>query len=316
MTDFWVHGLAGLDDNAPERLAARHPDWQFTDGPPTADAGYDVLVTGRPSHALLTASPRLRTLVVPFAGIPAETRALLADFPDLAVRTIHHNAGPTAELAVGLVLAAARAIVPADQAMRSGDWTPRFVPPNPTMILGDHRALVIGYGEVGRRVARGLAGLGMEVHAVRSSDRPALDGDVQIHPRSALAELVPRSRVVVLAVPASPSTDGLFNAALIAALPEPSVLVNMARATVVDEQALYERLSRGGVAAGLDVWWEEARSAGAATGIAASAYPFHTLPNVVLSPHRGGAFSLREVRDLRLSHVEAVLVRLSSPSAG
>jgi phosphoglycerate dehydrogenase-like enzyme len=65
---------------------------------------------------------------------------------------VHHNAGPTAELALGPVLAAARALVPSDQAMRSGDWTPRFIPPAPTMVLDGHPAVVVGYGEVGRRV--------------------------------------------------------------------------------------------------------------------------------------------------------------------
>ncbi|HEY3555997.1 MAG TPA: hypothetical protein VGL05_00955, partial [Kribbella sp.] len=61
MPNLWVHGLAALDDNAPERLAADHPDWRFTDGSPAADAAYDVLVAGRPSRDLLTASPRWRT---------------------------------------------------------------------------------------------------------------------------------------------------------------------------------------------------------------------------------------------------------------
>ncbi|MEV6288469.1 NAD(P)-dependent oxidoreductase [Kribbella sp. NPDC051770] len=310
MTDFWVHGLGALDDNATERLAIAYPDWRFTDGPPTADAAYDVLVDGRPTEELLAASPRLRALVIPYAGVPAETRALLSTRSELVVRTVHHNAGPTAELAVALTLAAARAIVPADQAMRAGDWTPRFVPPNPTMVLGGHPALVVGYGEVGRRVAHALTGLGMRVSAIRSADTASVDGEVQLRPRSELPALVAESRVVVLAVPGTPATEGLFGPDLIAALPEPSVLVNVARATVVDERALYERLVGGGVAAGLDVWWNEATSADAGT-ISASAYPFHELGNVVLSPHRGGAFSLREVRDLRLQHVAAVLEELA-----
>lgn len=243
---------------------------------------------------------------------------MLASFPGIGLRTVHHTAGPTAELALGLVLAAARALVPADQAMRSGDWTPRFVPPMPTMILGGHAAVVVGYGEVGRRVARSLVALGMEVHAVRgSTDTPYSDGEVRVHPSSALAELVGHARVVVLAAPATPSTDGLFNADLIARLPEPSVIVNVARASLIDENALYDRLAVGGIAAGLDVWWTEAHSLDNATSISASTFPFHTLPNVVLSPHRGGAFSLREVRDLRLQQVEDLLIELAfTPAEG
>lgn len=311
MTDFWVHGAGVLDDNSTARLARRHPDWRFTDGTPEDDAAYDVLIARSPTRELLAASPRLRTLVVPFAGVRQQVRDLLADVPQVVLRTVHHSAVPTAELAVALVLAAARAIVPADHGMRSGDWTARYSAPNPTMILSGHPALVVGYGEVGRRVARALSGLGLHVHAVRSTEQAAADGEVRIRPRSELAALVAQSRVVVLALPGSPATDGMFDAGLIAALPEPSVLVNVARAMVIDERALYERLRGGGVAAGLDVWWTEPDSADTATGVIASTYPFHELPNVVLSPHRGGAFSLREVRDLRLDHVDALLTELA-----
>ncbi|MEV6413906.1 NAD(P)-dependent oxidoreductase [Kribbella sp. NPDC051718] len=313
MADFWVHGVDGLDDDAANRLAAVHPDWRFTDGDvPPADAAYDVLVGGRPSLSLLTASKRLHTLVIPFAGVPAATSELLGAHPQIAVRPVHHTAGPTAELALGLVLAAARALVPADQAMRAGDWTPRFVPPTPTMILAGHPAVIVGYGEIGRRVARSLAALDMEVHTIRGSiSSPYADGEVRVHPVGEFAELAGCARVVVLAAPATARTAGLLSAEVISGLPTPSVVVNVARAALVDERALYERLLTGEIAAGLDVWWNEASSADAATGIAASAEPFHELPNVVLSPHRGGAFSLREVRDRRLAEVEKVLITLA-----
>jgi phosphoglycerate dehydrogenase-like enzyme len=308
--------VAALEDDAVAQLALRHPGWRFTDGDAPEDAEYEVLVAGRPSRELLTASKRLHTLVIPFAGVPAQTSALLQELPEIAVRTVHHTAGPTAELALGLVMAAARALVPADRAMRTGDWTPRYVPPMPTMILAGHPALVVGYGEVGRRVARSLAALEMEVHAIRGSTTSSYsDGEVHVHPADQLAGLASRARVVVLAAPATPETAGLLSADLIARLPEPSVVVNVARATLVDERALYERLLTGEIAAGIDVWTTEASSADATTDITASELPFHELPNVVLSPHRGGAFSLPEVRHLRLTHLESVLTTLASTNS-
>jgi phosphoglycerate dehydrogenase-like enzyme len=234
-------------DDSLEPLALRHPEWRFSYGGAPADAEYEVLAAGRPTLELLTASKRLHTLVIPFAGVPAQTAELLAEVPGIAVRTVHHTAGPTAELALGLVLAAARALIPADQAMRNGDWTPRFVPPRPTMLLAGHPALIVGYGEVGRRVARSLTALEMEVHAIRGSiTTPYADGEVLVHP------------------------------------------------------------------AGLDVWPTEATSTDPPpTNITASRFPFHTLPNVVLSPHRGGAFSLPESTPLRQSALEAALTNLA-----
>ncbi|MFF1821181.1 hypothetical protein ACFVWG_28010 [Kribbella sp. NPDC058245] len=75
MKHFWVHGVAGLDDDATERITRRHPGWRFTDGAPPPDAAYDVLVARSPTRELVAASPQLRTLVVPFAGVRAADAA-------------------------------------------------------------------------------------------------------------------------------------------------------------------------------------------------------------------------------------------------
>jgi phosphoglycerate dehydrogenase-like enzyme len=155
----------------------------------------------------------------------------------------------------------------------------------------------------------------MRVKAIRASATTVTtDGVAEIHPAAHLRRLLGRSRVVVLAVPATPTTEGLLGAAEIRTLPQPAVVVNVARASVVDERALFERLQAGDLAAGLDVWWTEATGDGPTTGIAASRYPFHTLPNVVLSPHRGGAFSLPEVRRARLAHLDRALSELADHS--
>lgn len=309
----WVH-VANKPPNfdlSAELAALRRnsPHLRITEGVrPPADAGYKVLVTGSPTLEQVTASPKLATLIVPSAGIPAQTRRLMTDFPHISVRSMHHNAGPTAELALGLVLAAARGLVPADAGMRQQDWTTRFVPPRPCMLLGGHRALVAGYGEIGRRVARGLTGIGMRVHATRfSATGASRDGEVEVHPAAALPRLLPHSRVLVLALPSNPDTVGLIGDAELAALPRPAVLVNVSRAEVVDESALYEELCTGELAAGLDVWPHETADPTAARAVVASKLPFHELPNVVLSPHRGGAFSMPEVVDLRAEHLGVLL---------
>lgn len=314
----WIHVVSvnpnfTLDTELAE-LVARRPDWQFTIGAePPPDAGYEVLVAGRPTRELLAASPKLHTVQLPFSGVPAVTREVMAEFPRLRLRSLHHNAGPTAELALGLVLAAARGLVPADQGMRERDWTSRFVPPRPTMLLDGHGALVVGYGQIGRRVARGLTALGMRVRATRGSATTTVTEDgVTIHPAAALPRLLPDARVLVLAVPASAATTALIGEAELGLLPSPATLVNVSRAAVVDERALYDKLRGGELAVGLDVWWEEAGEPNAVHGVEASRYPFHELPNVVLSPHRGGAFSLPESAGLRAAHLEIALDELAA----
>ncbi len=95
---------------------------------------YHVLVAGRPKRQHLQASPRLHTLVIPWAGLPDETRALLLEFPGIAVHNLHHNAIPTAEMAIALLMSASKLIVPMDRALRANDWRPRYEP-NPSLLL-------------------------------------------------------------------------------------------------------------------------------------------------------------------------------------
>lgn len=244
----------------------------------------DVLVTGRPAPGDL-AQVR-RALVIPYSGLPGRTRAsLLAEAPDLPVYNLHHNAAAVAELAVGLVLAAARCIVPMDRALRRHDWRPRYAP-DPSVPLGGETALVLGWGAIGCRVGRALAALGMDVQATRRQPRP---GDPAfVHPADTLDTLLPLARVVVVCLPHTPETDSLLDAAALARLPPGAVLVNVARAAVVDEQALYDALVSGHLhGAGLDVWWQVPNAADAGEA-PPSRLPFAELDQVVLSPHRAG----------------------------
>jgi len=251
-------------------------------------AAYRVLVAGTPRAEDLDASPVLDTLIVPWAGLPESTAALLRERPHLAVHNLHHNAPAVAETAVGLLLAAARGLLPADQALRRGDWRVRY-DPEAGLRLVSRTALVLGYGAVGRRVARALGALDMEVHALRRTAGEAVESGMHVHAISRLDDLLPRAEVLVLALPLTDETRGLLDARRIARLPADALLVNVARAEIVDEDALYEALASGRLGgAGLDVWYryphgEEAR----ATTLPAHR-PFHELENVVLSPHRAG----------------------------
>ncbi|MCO6451715.1 MAG: hypothetical protein J5I90_13100 [Caldilineales bacterium] len=137
-------------------------------------ADVDVLVDGRPSRDDLIASPILRTLIIPFAGVPPETAELMTEFPQVVVHNLHHNDASTAETAMALLLAAARQIVPIDQAFRRHDWTLRYDPPN-LVTLDGKTALILGFGAIGQRVARACLALGMRVLATCAT-RPA-DGN-------------------------------------------------------------------------------------------------------------------------------------------
>jgi phosphoglycerate dehydrogenase-like enzyme len=250
-----------------------------------------ILISGRPAREQLAAAPQLRALIIPWAGLPEEARDLMRDFPNVTVHNLHHNAAPVAELALMLLLAAAKFAVRYDRALRANDWRPRYERPAPTLLLQGRTALILGYGAIGRRVAAACRALGMVTLATRRRlDKPESDEGTEVYPAAALRDLLPRAHVVIICLPHTPETDGLLGAAELALLPSHSVLINIGRGRIVDEAALYEALRDGRLAAaGLDVWYSYPPDEAARANWPPSAYAFGELDNVIMSPHRGGA---------------------------
>lgn len=299
--------------NAPEPDALEHlraaldPAVMLTTGPDLPpNPAYHVLVNGRPTREQITASAYLHTLVIPFAGLPVETRALLRDFPHIAIHNLHHNAPPTAEMALALLLAAAKRLIPSDRDFRRHDWTPRYEP-FPSALLAGKRALILGYGAVGERVGAACRALGMTVRGIR---RTNAQPDAGIYPPGALRDLLPEADVLVICLPGTDATTGMIGAAELARLPRGAILVNVGRAAVVDEGALYEALCSGHLfGAGLDVWYRYPPDAGSRTHTPPSAYPFHELDSVVLSPHRAGGGANPAIERLRMAALADLLNR-------
>lgn len=271
------------------------------DLPPDPD--YDWLVEGVPTEEQLDSSPRLRAVVVPWAGIPPRTAELLRPRPHLSLYNLHHNAAPTAEMAMALLLAAARRIVPVDRALRKGDWTPgRGVDIDP--LLEGRTAVVLGYGAIGRRIGRICRAFGMEVVGVRRTQ--VSGGAEEIVGVSQLARVLPRAQVLFITLPLTPETERILDAEAIARLPRGALLINVGRGPIVEEDALYDALVSGRIAAaGLDVWYRYPRGEDDPHETLPGNRPFHELDNVVLSPHRAG--STCETENLRARALAALL---------
>ena len=186
------------------------------------------------------------------------------------------NAASVAEMAIGLMIAAARRIPSMDRSLRDGHWHR----------LQDGRQLdgltlgLLGYGQIGQRVARAAQALGMRVIAYDPAF-PASNPVPGVERADDLNTLLPRSDVLSLHVPLTPGTRGLLDAARLKRLPKGAILINTARGEVVDEAALIEALRNGHLhSAGLDTMEIEPLPAGS---------PLISLENVVLTPHVGGS---------------------------
>jgi glyoxylate reductase len=183
----------------------------------------------------------------------------------------------TADLAFGLLLAAARRIAEGDRLVRAGAWRAGFAL-DAQLGRDVHGATlgIVGLGAIGQALARRAAGFGMRVlgwsrgsQAVPGVERVPLDA------------LLARSDFVSVHVALTAATRGLIDAAAIARMPRHAILVNTARGGIVGEAALVDALRAGRLAgAGLDVFAHEPLPASS---------PLLALENVVLTPHIGSA---------------------------
>jgi phosphoglycerate dehydrogenase-like enzyme len=220
-----------------------------------------------PEPARLMASmPGLRVAQTLTAGVD-DVRPLVPDGVTLCNAKGVHDAS-TAELAVALVLAAQRGVPEFVRAQDRGEWAHARRP-----ALADSTVLIVGYGAVGAAVERRLAGFECTVLRVARSARPGVE------PVEALPRLLPECDVVVLTVPMTPATDGLVDAGFLAAMPDGSLLVNVARGAVVDTDALLAEVGTGRLRAALDVMVPEPLPPG---------HPLWSAPGVLISPHVGG----------------------------
>ena len=268
-----------------------------------AQPGTKIMVAGRPQQEELEALPELETLIVPWIGIPPETLELVREFPELSLHNLHHNADPTAEMAVALLLAAAKRIIPFDQALRSNDWSLRYQDPE-TILLTGKKALILGYGEVGRRIGAALRGFGLEVEFIRRSSQKGQEPDV--YPLPYLDSALPETDFLILVLPLTEETQGLIGEKQLRLLPSSAVLVNVARGKIIEEAALYQALREKWIfAAGLDVWFNYPASPAERKSTPPGNYPWQELDNLVMSPHRGGL--VRETETLRMRALAVLL---------
>jgi phosphoglycerate dehydrogenase-like enzyme len=173
-----------------------------------------------------------------------------------------------AEWALAVILAMEKRLGDFAQAQAEHAWRTQMLDE-----LADKRVLIVGYGSIGSRLADMLRPLQFDVRAVASKAR---DG---VHGVQELAELLPAADIVVVLVPLTPETRGLFDDRMLSLMRTGSLLVNAARGPVVDTAALLERLNTGRLRAALDVTDPEPLPPD---------HPLWDAPGTLITPHLAG----------------------------
>ncbi|MGR7023493.1 2-hydroxyacid dehydrogenase [Geodermatophilus sp. URMC 62] len=265
------------DDGPPTGEAARAQVWV----PPSGGAS--------PEPGFVAELPALRLVQLTSAGAERFVGRLPEGVVLCNARGAHTPS--TAEWVVAATLAAQRGLPDLVREQGAGRWTPRTY----SSLVGA-RVLVVGAGDIGRRVGAMMAGFDVDLAFV---GRTARDG---VHGTDELPRLLPEADIVVVVVPVTEETTGLVDTAFLAAMRDGALLVNAARGVVVDTDALLAELTAGRLRAALDVTDPEPLPEG---------HPMWSAPGLLLTPHVAGS-----VPDTGARAQAAVLEQLRRVLAG
>ena len=262
-------------------------EWDLAGPPPDAASGRRIDIVVPP---YMGAAARLGALDGVEVGLVQSQSIGYDDIPDALppghvfanAASVHETS--TAELALGLAIAAQRGIPDFVRAAAAGRWAPARHDS-----LADRAVLLVGYGGVGRAIEERLAPF--EVELTRVASRARDDEHGRVHGIDELPMLLPEAEIVFIGVPLNASTTRLVDAAFLAALPDGALVVNVARGPVADTDAILAEATSGRLRFALDVTDPEPLPDG---------HPLFALPNVLVSPHVGGATSAMMPRMARL----------------
>ncbi|WP_037370663.1 2-hydroxyacid dehydrogenase [Amycolatopsis orientalis] len=292
-----------------ERLASRAELVRGPDSAKPAAADLEALAAGasgilclgndRVDAALLDAAgPQLRVVSLASMGFDAVDQAAAAERGIVVTHTPGVLAETTADLAWSLILSARRRLGAARDQLHAGEWTAFHMDGNLGLDVHGATLGLVGYGQIGRAVARRAAGFGVRVlcHDPYSAPDDGLAQPVDF------PTLLAEADIISLHVPLTDATRHLIGEAELRAMKPTATLVNTSRGGVVDEKALLAALRDGTIhSAGLDVFEREPRGTDVADLVAES--------RLVALPHVGSATEATRAAmvDLAVDNLLAVL---------
>lgn len=256
---------------------------------PSAMVGADVFIGTDFDAAMGAAVDQLRAILIPAAGYDRVQPDAVPE--GCIVANAYHHEAPIAEWVMTVAVMLDHEIMKSDATFRAGSW--EMWPGR----MGSYRELmgrtfgIIGFGSIGRRVAK-LA-TAYEMRVIASGRTESVAGETHGAEylgggRTAMHRVLAEADFVLVSTPLIDETRGLISAEELSLMKPTAYLINPARGHIVDEVALYDALASRQIAgAAIDTWYEY--PSGTADQPRPAKVPFWDLPNIIMTPHHSGA---------------------------
>jgi phosphoglycerate dehydrogenase-like enzyme len=247
----------------------------------------DVLLGPFVTKKIVETAGNLKLIQVPWTGMDTFDFASVHDIL-VPICNTHSNADSVAEIGVTIVLDLLKKVSYHDRKMRIGNWNRDQKPLDlKSKMLNKQTVCVLGFGNIGSRIGKLIAAFGARVIAV---DDYAHTSEIvsEVYKNDEIMIAVSKADVVICTLPLTDFTRDIIGEKMFDHMKDGVVFVNMSRAAVVDEDAVWNALKTGKIAAfGSDVWWNAPRR-GESQSYPSIKHEFWTLENVIMSPHRAG----------------------------
>lgn len=247
----------------------------------------DILLGPFVTRRIVNKAKNLKLIQVPWTGMDTFDFSAVHGI-DVPVCNTHSNADSVAEIGVAIVLDLLKKVSYHDRKMREGNWNRDQQPLNlKSKMMNKQTVCILGYGNIGSRIGSLISAFGARVIAVDDNAQVGENAE-EVYNNEDIREALARADVVICTLPLTDTTRGFINDEMFAAMKDGGILVNMSRAAIVDEDAVWKALQSGKLDAfGSDVWWN-APKRGESQSYPSAKYEFWKMDNVIMSPHRAG----------------------------
>jgi|SRR5690625_769541 len=255
---------------------------------PKADAILGAYFT----ESILSAAKNLKLIQIPWTGVNTLDFDLLDRFP-VVVCNSHSNSYVVAEHAISLLLDAAKKITYHDALLRKGNWNRPGLNDNEinpfSKTIVRSKIGIVGFGAIGKNIYEMMGGFKCTFKVFNRTVKPSIEANnITYYAISEVYDELADLDFVIISLPLTDDTKALVNKKFIENMNKNSVLINISRGEVLDEEDLYAALKDKTIAsAAIDTWFNYPNKSNPITFPSLN-YPYHTLNNLVLSPHRAG----------------------------